>query len=153
MKPPIVDIIRRSIINHEFVTIRHGLNEVTEQMIGVINPPMDDNSAKRIVAHFCEPLERVAKFAAREVEEESTKEVIINLEKLGKHTLKLKWENATVEVVETLETVGETAANNRLVSPALKATEALKNLGEAAVKNRLINPAVKATEALKNVAT
>lgn len=127
---PIIDIIRKAVINYEFVTIRSGLNELTSRMIEVIDSnKWDKNEVNKILKHFSERLKRIGKLAASEKDEEQTIEVINSLKRLGDYTLKFKFIDASKNVIEVLGTVGVVAANNEFQIAAWKVVKNLESIG------------------------
>jgi hypothetical protein len=132
---PIVDIIRGSIRKYDFETTRVGLSAVTDQVINEIYP----NCAEDISNSFCTRLQGVGKLAASITDEESTVEVIENLERFGKDTAGNKLEVATKEAATSLEAVGIAAVRKgtKLEDAVKKAVQALGTVGKTAVENNL----------------
>jgi hypothetical protein len=79
---PVVDIIHGSIMKYDLETTRVGLKTVTDQVLKIICP--DDE--KNISRPFCDHLTRVGRLAISREDEESTLEVIGNLENFAKST-------------------------------------------------------------------
>jgi len=132
---PIVDIIRGSIRKYDFETTKEGLEEVTNQVIKVVN----SDCVEEISNSFCTRLRGVGKLAASIKDEQSTEEVIENLEKFGKDTAEKGFGDAAQKVVKSLEAVGiaATRKGTELEDAVKKAVEALGTVGEKAAKNNL----------------
>lgn len=132
---PIVDIIRGSIRKYDFETTKEGLEEVTNQVIQVV----DSDCGEGISNSFCTRLQGVGKLAASVTDEDSTIEVIENLKKFSENTVGKKLEVATNDAVTSLEAVGIAATRKRteLEDAVKKAVEALGTVGENAAKNNL----------------
>lgn len=127
---PIVDIVHGSIMKYDLETTRVGLKAVTEQVIKIIDP--DDE--KEISERFCDHLRGVSRLAVSRENEESTTEVVKNLEKFGKSTVEKGLEDATSTVAIFLGAVGKAAAENGFRDTTMRATGSLGHIGTMALK-------------------
>jgi hypothetical protein len=131
---PIVDIINRSIVNHDFETTRMGLDVLTKRMEYIVF-----NDEERISERFCYHLHEIFKLAASRADEESTKKVITKLKEFGEFTAKNQLKNATVQAAKKLEDVGKATAKNKKFSDATEqAVSALEAVGKAAVDSVIL---------------
>ncbi|MBE9595148.1 MAG: hypothetical protein IMF19_16910, partial [Proteobacteria bacterium] len=113
---PITDIIHGSMMN-DLETTRVGLKTVTDQVIKIIGK--DDE--EMISEYFCVSLKRVSRLAISREDEESTTEVIKNLEYFGTLTAEKGLEDATGQAVGSLADVGEAAADKGLEHATMRA--------------------------------
>ena len=107
---PIVDIIHGSIMKYDLETTRVGLKTVTDHVLEIIGP---DDEVK-ISGGFCNHLQRVSRLAISREDEESTIEVVKNLENFGKAVAERELEKATSQAVKSLEVVGRAFAEKDL---------------------------------------
>jgi hypothetical protein len=132
---PIVDIIRGSIRKYDSETTKVGLEAVTNRVIQIIN-----SNCKEVISNsFCTRLQGVGKLAASVTDEQSTLEILGNLEEFGKDTAGKKLVVATNDAATSLEAVGIAAVRKgtELEDAVTKAVEALGTIGEKAAKNDL----------------
>nr|QNO56741.1 hypothetical protein HGIILDEE_00030 [Methanosarcinales archaeon ANME-1 ERB7] len=130
---PIMDIVHGSIMKYDIATTRVGLKAVTDRVIKIINS--DDE--EEISGHFCKHLERVGKLAVSRMDEESTKEVIGQLDFFGESTAEKGLQCATAQTAEFLSAIGVTAADKGLVVATWRAVEFLEAVGKAAADKGL----------------
>jgi hypothetical protein len=139
---PIMDIITRSLMNHDITTTREGLEKIVEQAIEIINSEGEDEEKERkITEHFCKHLQRVGRLAVSKTDEEPTMEVIENLKKIGKDSAEKGHGDAVQEVAIYIKNVGIAAAENKLIYAARLSAIALKAVGTTAANNRLVDEA------------
>ena len=153
---PIVDIIRGSIRKYDFETTRVGLEAVTNRVISVIDLKCEEEISNSISNSFCTRLQGVGKLAASIKDEESTEEVIENLERFGKDTAEKTLEVATKQAIASLEVVGITATRKgtELEDAVKKAVQALETIGKTAIKyhNKVAEEAAKSLGTVGNAA-
>ena len=107
---PIVDIVHGSIMKYDIETTRVGLKAVTERVIEII----DSNGEKEISRHFCDHLTRASRLAISREDEESTAEVIENLENFWESTTEKGLEDVASQAATSIKIVGITAAKKGL---------------------------------------
>lgn len=146
---PIEDIIRRSIMNHDFETIRVGLSVLTDRVIKII----DLNNEQMLSERFCKHLERISRLAVKEVDEEPIRAVITNLEKCGKATVEKKLENAIGNVASSLAKVGKVAVEKgkELENATLQAVLSLEAVGKYAKEEKNEDAASKIKSFLEEI--
>ena len=127
---PIVDIIRSSLIKHDFATTSSGINTITNRAIEVMNP--DEH---KISEHFCDHFERIGKLAVNRGDEESVIEVIKNLEAFGESAAKRESVVTTANVAKCIRSVGKTAAGKRYADATRQAILCIRSVGETATEN------------------
>jgi len=125
---PILDIVHGSIMKYDIETTRVGLKAVTEQAIEIMKIIGPDDE-KDISQHFCHHLERVSRLAINREDEESTIEVIKNLENFWKLTAERRFDFATGRAAKTLGLVGRTAAEKGFEAVAWLAVKSLGEVG------------------------
>lgn len=130
---PIVDIVHGSIMKYDIATTRIGLKAVTERVTKII----DSDGENEISERFCHHLQRVANLAISKIDEESTTEVITNLETFGESTVEKGLKGAASTTVEFIEAVGVTAAEKGLVVAAWQALDSLEAVGKVAAEKGL----------------
>jgi len=129
---PIVDIIRSSLIKHDFATTSSGINTITNRAIEVMNP--DEH---KISKHFCDHFERIGKLAVNKGDEESVIEVIKNLEAFGESAAKRESVVTPANVAKCMRSVGKTAAGKRYADATRQAILCIRSVGETATGNLL----------------
>jgi hypothetical protein len=146
---PIMDIIHGSIMKYDFGTTRVGLRAVAERAIVII----DLDGEEEISRCFCDYLRRVSRLAVSKMDEESTVEVIENLENFGKSTAEKGLEYAVKQAARTIEGVGARAFATRkeLEYVAWKAAESLGDVGSVAVENELESATILIVGALERI--
>jgi len=144
---PIMDIIHVSIRKYDIETTRVGLRVVTERVTEII----DSNSEKGISERFCRHLGRVGGLAASKMDEESTTEVIENLELFGKSTAIKGLEYATWQAAWSLGDVGRTAAEKGFEYATKQAAWSLGDVGRTAVEKGFENATQQVAESLGDV--
>ena len=144
---PIMDIIHGSIMKYDIETTRVGLKAVTDQVLEIIGP---DGEVK-ISERFCSHLTRVGRLAISREDEESTIEVIKNLEKFGKLTAEKGLEKATSKAVKSLQVVGKVSAEKDLGDATREVVVSLREVGRAAAEKGLEDAAWDAAEFLEAV--
>ena len=127
---PIVDIIRSSLIKHDFATTSSGINTITNRAIEVMNP-----NEHKISEHFCDHFERIGKLAVNRGDEESVIEVIKNLEAFGESAAKRESVVTTANVAKCIRSVGKTAAEKRYGDATRQAILCIKSVGKTATGN------------------
>ena len=144
---PIMDITHGSIMKYDLETTRVGLKAVTDRVIEIVETEIiDSDSVKEISGHFCHHLQRVGRLAASREDEESTVEVIENLETFGKSTAEKMLKDATSQAAESLKLVGIVGAMNGLEYAMEKAIQAIKSVGKTAEGNGFEVPISELTE-------
>ena len=144
---PIMDIVHGSIMKYDLETTRVGLKAVTEQVIEII----DSNDEVTISGRFCNHLQRVSRLAISREDEESTIEVVKNLENFGKSTAERELEKATSQAVKSLEVVGRAFAEKNLGDATWEEVVSLREIGRAAAENDLEDATWDAAEFLEAV--
>jgi hypothetical protein len=144
---PVVDIIHGSIMKYDLETTRVGLKTVTDQVLEIICP--DDE--KKISRHFCNHLTRVGRLAISREDEESTLEVIENLENFAKSAAEKGLADATGIATRALGEVGEEAAEKGLGDATQEAADSLGRVGKVAAENRLAGATVIAADSIRRV--
>ena len=129
---PIVDIIRSSLIKHDFATTSSGINKITNRAIEIMNP-----NEHKISKHFCDHFERIGKLAVNRGDEESVIEVIKNLEAFGESAAKRESVVTTANVAKCIRSVGKTAAGKRYADATRQAILCIRSVGETATGNLL----------------
>ena len=129
----ILNIIHGSIMKYDLETTRIGLKTFTEQVLE--NICADDE--KEISRHFCNYLTRFGRLAISREDEESTLEVIENLENFGTSTAEKELETATVYAVWSLEKVEKAAAGKELEDAISQVAKSLGKVGTAAAGKEL----------------
>jgi hypothetical protein len=144
---PIMDIVHGSIMKYDIETTRVGLKAVTEQVIKIIGP--DD--AEKIAERFCGHLIRVSRLAISREDEESTIEVVKNLENFGKAAAERELEKATSKAVKSLQVVGRASAKKGLEDATRVVVVSIGEVGSAAAEKGLEDAAWNAAEFLEAV--
>ena len=129
---PIVDIIRSSLIKHDFATTSSGINTITNRVIKVMNP-----NEYKISKHFCDHFEWIGKLAVNSGDEESVIEAIKNLEAFGESTAKKESVVTTAEVAKCLRLIGKPAAEKKYGDATRQAILSLRSVGKTAAENLL----------------
>ena len=127
---PIVDIIRSSLIKHDFATTSSGINKITNRAIEVMNP--DEHEISK---HFCNHFERIGKLAVNRGDEESVIEVIKNLEAFGESAAKRESVVTIANVAKCIRSVGKTAAGKRYADATRQAILCIRSVGKTATEN------------------
>ena len=127
---PIVDIIRSSLIKHDFATTSSGINTITNRAIEVMNP-----NEYKISEHFCDHFKRIGKLAVNRGDEESVIEVIKNLEAFGESAAKRESVVTTANVAKCIRSVGKTAAGKRYADATRQAILCIRSVGKTATEN------------------
>jgi hypothetical protein len=144
---PVVDIIHGSIMKYDLETTRVGLKTITDQVLEIICS--DDE--KKISRHFCDHLTRVGRLAISREDEESTLEVIENLENFAKSAAGKGLEVATMIAAGSLGKVGKAAAEKGFAGATLNAALSLIEVGEAAAEKGLTSATLNAALSLIEV--
>jgi hypothetical protein len=147
---PIEDIIRRSIMNHDFETIRVGLSVLTDRVIQII----DSNNEQILSERFCKHLKRISRLAVvKEVDEESVIAVITNLEDCGKATVEKKLKNAIGNVASAIGEVGKVAVEKgkELENATIQAVFSLEAVGIYAKAKKNENATSKIKSSLEEI--
>jgi hypothetical protein len=144
---PVVDIIHGSIMKYDLETTRVGLKTVTDQVLKIICP--DDE--KNISRPFCDHLTRVGRLAISREDEESTLEVIGNLENFAKSTAEKGPAGETGFAAWSLGIVGKAAAEKGLVGATREAAGSLRRVGVAAAEKGLEDATRNAAWSLRKV--
>jgi len=144
---PIMDIVHGSILKYDLETTRVGLRAVAERAIVII----DLDGEEEISRCFCDYLRRVSRLALSKMDEESTVEVIENLENFGKSTAEKGLEYAVKQAARTIEGVGAFAARKEVEYVAWKAAESLGDVGSVAVENELESVTILIVGALERI--
>jgi hypothetical protein len=147
---PIEDIIRRSIMNHDFETIRVGLSVLTDRVIQII----DSNNEQILSERFCKHLKQISRLAVvKEVDEESVIAVITNLEDCGKATVEKKLKNAIGNVASAIGEVGKVAVEKgkKLENATIQAVFSLEAVGIYAKAKKNENATSKIKSSLEEI--
>ena len=129
---PIMDIIHGSIMKYDIETTRVGLRAVTDPVIKII----DSNGEKEISRCFCGHLKLVAKLAVSKMDNESTREVIENLDAFCESTIEKGFEEATKEAISLLGFIGKITTKNRLEDEAREAAVSLESIGKYSAEKK-----------------
>ena len=125
-----MDIIHGLIMKYDLASTRIGLKAVTDQVIK--NNGL--NNKGKISKRFCNHFYLVGKLAARIEDEESTAEVIENLENFAKVAVEKKVGIATAQAAKSIRMVAIVAAKNKLEDATSLAADSLGNIGISAAK-------------------
>jgi len=127
---PIVDIIRSSLIKHDFATTSSGINTITNRAIEVMNP-----NEHKISKHFCDHFERIGKLAVNRGDEESVIEVIKNLEAFGESAAKRESVVTIADVAKCTRSIGKTAAEKRYADATRQAILCIRSVGKTTTES------------------
>jgi hypothetical protein len=130
---PIVDIVHASIMRYDLETTRVGLKALTDQVIKII----DLDGEEKISERFSHHLWRVSRLAISREDEDSTIEVIKNLENFGRSTAEREFDAATELAVTFLGFVESAAAKKDLGNATRRAAESLGEVGKTAEEKKL----------------
>jgi hypothetical protein len=145
----ILNIIHGSIMKYDLETTRVGLKTFKEQVLKSICPANEE----KISRSFCDYLTRVGRLAISREDEESTLEVIENLENFGTSTAEKGLETATVYAVWSLKKVGKAAAGKELEDATVQVAKSLGEVGTAAAGKELGGATQQVAKSLGEVGT
>ena len=146
---PIIDIVRRSIQNHDYETARDGLRAIKDRANIILkNSSLQTKDEKknrvgeeirmsiRIFVH----LTRIGRLAARLEDEDCAWEVIDTVYNIGQVSAKQQMTNMTEQAGHSLFTLGMETAKHGLENATIHAKTALETLEDVAKKKSLVTP-------------
>jgi F0F1-type ATP synthase assembly protein I len=135
---PIIDIVRGSLMKYDYETVRYGLRAIGDHTNYIFkNETFENVEEINLSEHLFAHLKRVGKLAASKDDEDSTLEVIINLQKNGETTVERNLDEATRQIVLALGLIGENTAGQKFEYVTEWAAGVLGIVGKAAAEKRL----------------
>lgn len=148
----IMDIVRSSIIRHDYETTRDGLREIRNRICLLfqkeeLSAEQETKISELIFSYFS----RIAEFGTSEGNLDSATEVILNIEEIGEIAIERKLKKATEETIKALVEIGKVAIRRRMEEVVSKVISSLEEITYLAKEKKLNETEKAAILALKRV--
>ena len=171
---PIVDIVRAAAMKYDFETARNGIADIKERCLAIVSEYSTEYGNKeeteKIVAHFSNHLEEIAKLAIERSDEEVTIEAINSLAEIGMESiekrlfgkLRITFKSVPPEAVVTttkvykpipFKEIPPRSSKNRLKGTIEGMAEILQEIGTLCIEKELKNATKSVIKSLAKLGT
>jgi len=149
---PIIDIVRGSLMKHDYETVRYGLRIIRDQTNSLFEKEtLVGEQEEKIALHIFSHLIRVGKLAAIKKDEDSTRQVIVTLHENGEVAVKQELKGTLHWAVFFLGELGNEAAKQELERATMGAVIYIGELGKEAAKQESEDITTEAADSLKKI--